>query len=716
MMSNLNDKNIEHVVVLMLENRGFDHVMGSLYSKTDKINLVSNDKDQRPFMGLLTLSKSELKSLGNKYPKNPYKRVEPILGARSPKVPSVNPGEHFVHIMGQMWGIVDKHANWGDKQHRESTIAEIQQATGAEFAPMNGYILDYYQTLKSISTKTDEQALIEIMETYLPEQLPVLSGLAQNYAISDEWFCSVPSQTNTNRAFSMAGTARGMVSNNFYDAFIGFVSTIKNPGIAAMSNIGELQGHGGSHADKLPKDTRNVLGLLSENDCSWALYWQDYWPPRDVAVGRQYEYVKTMFPDLEREAKAENFIKFDASDADNDLFCHARAGKLPAVSWIEPKWGGGPSWNSPIRQVGNDMHPSCDTTVCEDFVCDLYNALSSSPKWQNTLFVITFDENGGTYDHMCPPAASPSYLDRAPMPKDYQHMDPSTRTEFGFKFDQFGIRVPTILISPLIEKNTVFRTTTAIPFDHTSIIATILDWQKIDRKTWQLGQRVAQAPTFDQVLQLSTPRDTSAASQALSIDSITANERTDQQSIAYEQEFYLQYIDSKWPETELPPQYLSFAEWSYSGLGWYPTITSDPAEATKVKFNQTDTHLMDTDNILNLSELRLESVEPNLKGSKYLTASHNYHNLYYQSKSDSSSEGQLWQLRVFASMDGNEVLKDGDDIYLVSKLKPNLVQDISARISPDPLQRMIASKKDPKYLTTEAGEWAIWKILTQLPE
>mgnify|MGYP000141492748 CR=1 FL=1 len=91
-------------------------------------------------------------------------------------------------------------------------------------------------------------------------------------------------------------------------------------------------------------------------------------------------------------------------------------------------------------------------------------------------------------------------------------------------------------------------------------------------------------------------------------------------------------------------------------------------------------------------------------------------NLYYQSKSDASSAGQLWQVRIFASMDANEVIKNNDDIYLVSKLKPNLIQEVSERVSPDPLQRMIASKKDDKYLTTEAGEWAIWKIITQLPE
>ena len=78
--------------------------------------------------------------------------------------------------------------------------------------------------------------------------------------------------------------------------------------------------------------------------------------------------------------------------------------------------------------------------------------------------------------------------------------------EHGFQFDRFGVRVPLILISPYIEQGTVFRSETAVPFDHTSVIATILSHFNIPKEKWQLGSRVENAPLFDFVLTRNTPR------------------------------------------------------------------------------------------------------------------------------------------------------------------------------------------------------------------
>jgi phospholipase C len=101
--------------------------------------------------------------------------------------------------------------------------------------------------------------------------------------------------------------------------------------------------------------------------------------------------------------------------------------------------------------------------------------------------------------------------------------------EQGFQFNRFGVRVPTILVSPWIEAETVFRSLTdeppspcepcdvppagdgtrrRTPYDHTSTIATILGWQRfnIPREKWGLGQRVAHAPTFEGVLRAAEAR------------------------------------------------------------------------------------------------------------------------------------------------------------------------------------------------------------------
>src|SRR5262249_10471009 len=78
----------------------------------------------------------------------------------------------------------------------------------------------------------------------------------------------------------------------------------------------------------------------------------------------------------------------------------------------------------------------------------------------------------------------------------------------GFSFDRYGVRVPTLFISPLISPRTIIRSDdTAMPFDHTSVIATILKWQNIEKTRWHMGARVDAAPAFDQVITLATPRN-----------------------------------------------------------------------------------------------------------------------------------------------------------------------------------------------------------------
>ncbi len=124
----------------------------------------------------------------------------------------------------------------------------------------------------------------------------------------------------------------------------------------------------------------------------------------------------------------------------------------------------------------------------EVFVNQVYNALTfNAEAWQRTLLVITFDEHGGTYDHVDPGwgAVTPD-----------AHRGPD-----GFAFDRYGVRVPTLLVSPWVQAGTVFRSANPqVKFDHTSIIATVLTWCGVVPGDAGLGLRVAAAPTFDWVL------------------------------------------------------------------------------------------------------------------------------------------------------------------------------------------------------------------------
>lgn len=174
-MSNLNK--IESIVVLMLENRSFDNVLGWLYDPENQPPFQEPPKGQT-FDGLFG------KNLSN---------PDPLTGNRVPvgkgKVmtdPNPDPGEEFEHVSRQLGG-----------------------------ETMEGFVEDYIQVLqkssKEIPGREDYQV---IMNGFTPESLPVLSGLAHHYAVCDRWFCSVPSQTLCNRCFSVAATSRGFVNNS----------------------------------------------------------------------------------------------------------------------------------------------------------------------------------------------------------------------------------------------------------------------------------------------------------------------------------------------------------------------------------------------------------------------------------------------------------------------------------------------------------------------
>jgi hypothetical protein len=163
----------------------------------------------------------------------------------------------------------------------------------------------------------------------------------------------------------------------------------------------------------------------------------------------------------------------------------ARAGKLPRFSFLEPVWIGGLGTTS--------YHPGADPVLGERALNEIYEALKAGPAWKETLFIITFDEHGGLFDHVPPP-----YAER-PWPNDVND---------GFHYDMMGVRVPTILISPLIEERTVFRSPGSVEYDATSILATLLTWYGIPKARWCLGDRTYHAPTFEGVLQRQQPRET----------------------------------------------------------------------------------------------------------------------------------------------------------------------------------------------------------------
>jgi phospholipase C len=131
------------------------------------------------------------------------------------------------------------------------------------------------------------------------------------------------------------------------------------------------------------------------------------------------------------------------------FFRQCKTGKLPSFSYVDPNFTfheSGPSSGN----EGNDDHPHADIRAGEYFMSRIYNAVTQSPAWPRTLLVFTFDEWGGFFDHVPPPAAS----DVKP------------------EYEQRGFRIPCVLVSPFARRGHVAHGT----YDHTSILK-LLEWR-----------------------------------------------------------------------------------------------------------------------------------------------------------------------------------------------------------------------------------------------
>jgi phospholipase C len=392
---------INHIVVLMLENRSFDHMLGFLYQDRNNVSVAG-----QPFEGLIG-TESNLDANG--------KRV--IVFTIAPTtanayfMPGADPGEGYTATNAQLFG--------------SSTAPTPAVATNT------GFVTNYTSTL-AWQSKNPSYAVLpgtvpsQIMGMYTPATLPILSGLARGYAVCDQWFSSVPTETMPNRAFVNAGTSQGHMSDS-------------------------------THSFTCP----SIFGLLTQHQLGWAIYGYSQAPK-----------TRTDFTDTANAPEA-HFGLF------TDFTAAAAAGTLPPYTFLEPSW----------ESTGNSQHPNYDVALGEQLIHDVYYALRKGPAWNQTLLIVTYDEHGGCYDHVPPPLGA--------TPPD------KTIGEDGFDFKRFGVRVPTVLVSPLIVPGTVFRVANgATPLDHTSILKTI-------EQRWTLPPltaRDAAAVDVGDVLTLTAPR------------------------------------------------------------------------------------------------------------------------------------------------------------------------------------------------------------------
>jgi phospholipase C len=392
---------INNIVVVMLENRSFDHMLGYLYA--DKGNTSGSGQ---PFEGLTG-------NENNPDGKGGSVKVFPIqaTAAHPYFYPGANCGEGYVNTNAQLFGT-------------NQAPVPITPATNQGFVTNFAYTLSWESKQKNqvIPGTTPSQ----IMGMYTPALLPILSNLAKGYAVCDHWYASAPTETLPNRAFLHMATSLGHLSDSAAKVF------------AAPS----------------------IFAALGKKGVNWSVYGYNAPPLTRGSVADITQAAESHFGE---------FADFQKAVA---------AGSLASYVFLEPQWG----------SSGNSQHPNYNVAAGEQFLHDIYYTLYGSKLWPGTLLIITYDEHGGCYDHVPPPenAVAP---DNSP-------------GENGFDFKRFGVRVPAVLVSPLIPEGIVYRPTSATPFDHTSILATVQKRFGVA----PLTARDAAAPDLGGALTLATPR------------------------------------------------------------------------------------------------------------------------------------------------------------------------------------------------------------------
>src|ERR1700730_17465930 len=248
------------------------------------------------------------------------------------------------------------------------------------------------------------------MTYYTGDDLPYYYFMATQFATSDHWFAPVMSRTQPNRMYMLAATSAG------------HVYPLPSGG-APLSNP-------------------TIFDLLQNKGITWKVYVTDlsYTTPPTPPVQNS---ALNMFATAGKYPQ--NIVP--ASDFLTDL----KNGTLPAVAYIEPGYVSGLD----EHPGPDDNVPGANVQVGAQYVSNLVNGLMASSSWKDSVFILTFDEFGGFYDHIPPqPAVRPDAI----TPQDLQPNDICNQPGFNgptCDFAHTGYRVPLIVISPFTRKNYV---------------------------------------------------------------------------------------------------------------------------------------------------------------------------------------------------------------------------------------------------------------------
>lgn len=324
-----------------------------------------------------------------------------VQGNAPPSMPT-DPGHEFPDVVEQLCG-----------------PGAIYQP-GTIYPPINnsGFAANYATTTTE-GPVPPASAIGDIMQCFnTPTQLPVLYQLATEFALCDQWFSSLPGPTWPNRFFVHGASSAGLDHSPSTPQMGGW----------EVPGFGFVYPHG------------SIYDLLTTHNCNYRLYNDN---------NDQFSDDPVPTPSLNPGAIAQVSSLKGITALDVNSFSHFASdlqGPYPyQYTFIEPHYG---DVAFGTYTGGSSQHPMDDVYGGEGLIKATYEAIRNSPLWNSSVLIITYDEHGGYYDSFAPgqavaPADSP----------------PAGLNQYGFTFQQYGVRVPAVVVSPLIPQN--------LPVDHT---------------------------------------------------------------------------------------------------------------------------------------------------------------------------------------------------------------------------------------------------------
>lgn len=353
--------------------------------------------------------------------------------------------------------------------HRDGTTTQlprspVQSWHACHLQYADGTNLGFLNSVELTLPSPTEAEIAAPMRYWTEADLPFYAQLAREFTLLDHWFCSCLGPTFPNRRFLVSGTAHGLID----DLPFGMVD------LPAAGTIFDLL-------------TRNGIDWIDYHTASQQLALIRRLLGRGVltALRRFGGALGRWIPMF--LARALGHLEFTADVYPLGLFgalCHLRTveqflvdaqeGRLPPVCIVDPDYG-----------RTSEENPQ-DIADGEAFSKRIIDAVRNGPGWDGTVLIWFYDEHGGYYDHVPPPAAIPpddvlghsllnfprpvQWLMRRLLPSQFAYLQ-SIDGDSDRSYDRLGFRVPAVIVSPLAEPGAVVSES----FDHTSVLRLIED-------------------------------------------------------------------------------------------------------------------------------------------------------------------------------------------------------------------------------------------------